>query len=79
LIGKYFAAKLDVLKEDDSILGISEIADELGRPKTALSGPMGELQKKGFVEKLSNRKYKIAIHRISEIFDSYFGSKKNGS
>lgn len=71
LIGKYFAEKLEVL--EDSSLGISEIANELGRPKTALSGPMKDLIKKGYVEKLSNRKYVIAYHRIKEILNNYFG------
>lgn len=70
LIGRYFAEKLEVLK--DSSLGISEIANELGRPKTALSGPMKDLVKKGYAEKLSNRKYAIAYHRIKEILNSYF-------
>lgn len=70
LVGRYFAAKLEILK--DSSLGISEIANELGRPKTALSGPMKDLIKKGYVEKLSNRKYMIAYHRIKEILNSFF-------
>jgi len=70
LVGRYFAEKLEVL--EDSSLGISEIANDLGRPKTALSGPLKDLIKKGYVEKLSNRKYKIAYHRIKEILNSYF-------
>jgi len=70
LVGRYFAEKLEIL--EDSSLGISEIANELGRPKTALSGPLKDLIKKGYVEKLSNRKYVIAYHRIKEILNSYF-------
>lgn len=70
LIGRYFAVKLGLL--EDSSLGVSEIADELGRPKTALSGPLKDLGTKGFVEKLTNRKYVIAYHRIKDIFDAYF-------
>ena len=40
LIGKFFAKKLDII--DDASLGVSEIANELGRPKTALSGRLGD-------------------------------------
>ncbi len=70
LIGRYFAVKVGLLQ--DSSLGVSEIAGELGRPKTALSGPLKDLVTKGFIEKLTNRKYSIAYHRIKDIFDSYF-------
>lgn len=77
LIGRYFAKKLELL--EDSSLGVSEIAQSLGRPKTALSGPLKDLSTKGFVEKLSNRKYDIAYNRIKDIFEIYFGGAKNGS
>lgn len=76
LIGRYFALKLNLL--DDSALGTSEIADELGRSKKSISGRIAELSGKGFIERLSNRKYIIARHRIQEIFDTYFGGKKHG-
>lgn len=76
LVGRYFAVKLE-LSEDGS-LGISEIAQFLGRPKTALSGPLKDLISKGFVEKLSNRKYVIAYNRIKDVFENYFGGKKYG-
>lgn len=70
LVGRYFATKLELLKE--SSLGVSEIAQVLGRPKTALSGPLKDLVTKGFVEKLSNRKYIVAYNRIKDIFGIYF-------
>lgn len=70
LIGRYFAVKLGLL--EDSSLGVSEIAGELGRPKTALSGPLKDLATKGYVEKLTNRKYVVAYHRIKDIFDAHF-------
>ena len=76
LIGRYFATRLDLL--EDSSLGISEIADALGRPKTALSGPLKDLLSKTYIEKLSNRKYRISYNRIKDIFETYFGGK-NGS
>lgn len=70
LIGKYFATMIGII--EDSSLGISQIAKELGRPKTALSGPVGDLVKEGFVEKTPERKYKITYHRIKDIFSRYF-------
>ena len=76
LIGKHFAVKIGIISEDS--LGVSEIAKELGRPKTALSGPLKELHKKGFVEKLPNRKNIVAYHRINDIIKEYFGVKKHG-
>jgi len=44
LIGKYFAARLGIIKTN--AFGVSEIAKELGRPITALSGPLNDLTKK---------------------------------
>jgi len=71
LIGKYFASKLEIVTENS--FGVSEIAKNVGRPKTALSGPLKDLLKKGFVEKLPNRKNIIAYHRINDIIKEYFG------
>jgi len=68
LLGRYFANKLALVESNS--LGISEIAEQLGRPKTALSGPLKELVTKGFVEKLPDRKYRIAYNRIRDIFDT---------
>lgn len=70
LIGKYFASKLGLIQEP--ALGISEIAKELGRPMTTLSGPVRELMMKGYIEKLTTRKYMIVYHRIKDIFGTYF-------
>ncbi len=74
LLGKYFAGKLGMLEKTD--LGISEIAKEIGRPMTALSGPLKDLTDKGLVEKLPTRTYRIAYHRLPEIFDKVLKSKK---
>jgi len=68
LVGKYFAVKAGLSGVSDS-LSISEISKELGRPKTALSGPVKDLLSKGFIEKLTDRKYRVAYQRIQEIFD----------
>src|SRR2546425_6208646 len=38
LLGKYFAQRLELVQ--DNSLGVSEIAHELGRPVTAMSGPL---------------------------------------
>jgi len=76
LVGRYFAVKVGILKE--SSLSISEISKTLGRPLKPLSGRMTELIKKGYVEKLTNRKYMITYHRIHDIFKVYFGAKKHG-
>lgn len=73
LMGKYFAHKLGII--DNASMSISEVAHDLGRPMTALSGPMKELTTKGFVESLPGRKYRIAYHRINEIFETITSSK----
>ena len=67
LMGKFFAKKAG-LEVNDSV-GVGEISKGLGRPMTTLSGPLKELVNKGFVERLLDRKYRIAYHRISEILD----------
>jgi hypothetical protein len=67
LVGKYFARRLGIIEEP--AMGISEIARELGRPVTALSGPIGDSVKGGLVERLSDRKYRIAYHRIGYILE----------
>jgi DNA-binding transcriptional ArsR family regulator len=66
LVGKYFGGKagLDVM----NALSVSEIAHELGRPKTALSGPLKDLLSKGLIEKLPDRRYRVAYNRLDEIF-----------
>lgn len=74
LLGKYFASKLGIV--ENSSMGITEVAKEIGRPKTTLSGPMKELATKGFVEKLPGRKYMIAYHRIREIFEKIIEEKQ---
>lgn len=74
LLGKYFACKLMLIKEPS--LNITEISKELGRPMTTLSSSLGDLVKKGYVEYLSGKKYKISYNRIKEIF-SEISQKKN--
>jgi len=56
-------------------MSISEISKELGRPMTALSGPIKDLVKQGYVEYLPGRKYRIAYHRIKEIFEKMLLTK----
>src|SRR3989344_1091630 len=73
LLGKYFANKLKMT--EDPSLSISEIARDLGRPMTTLSKPTKELISKGYVESLPGRKYKIAYHRIPEIFEDVLAKK----
>lgn len=67
LIGKYFATKLGIVAE--AAMSISEIASELGRPMTTLSGPIRDSVKQGLVGYLPGRKYRIAYHRINYIFE----------
>ncbi len=73
LAGKYFAVKLGFVQ--DSAFSVGAIAKELTRPVTALSGPVKELVKKGFIEKLLTKKYLIAHNRLTEIFDEYLSEK----
>ena len=72
LVAKYFATKMKII--DASTLSISEIAKELGRPMTTLSGPIRELVKQGYVEALPGRKYTVAYHRLAEIFETVLSS-----
>lgn len=74
LMGKYFAHRLNMIENPS--LSISEIAKELGRPMTALSGNIRELVTKGFVEYLPGKKYRIAYHRLKEIFDDVLSNKQ---
>ena len=74
LIGRYFASKLKII--EDPSLSISEIAKEIGRPMTALSKHTRELVDRGYIEYLPGKKYRIAYHRIKEIFDDVLESKK---
>jgi hypothetical protein len=77
LLGKYFARRLKLV-EDDS-MGVSEVAHELGRPVTALSGPLADLVKDGLVERLPVRKYRIVYHRIPAIIGTLTEKKKEPS
>lgn len=67
LISKYFAKMVDIV--NDESMSLSEISREIGRPMTALSGEIKKSIEKGYVEKLTNRKYRIVYHRISDILD----------
>lgn len=74
LLGKYFANKLSMIENPS--LSISEIAKEIGRPMTTLSGNMKELINKGYVEYLPGKKYRVAYHRIKEIFEDVLSAKQ---
>jgi len=74
LLGKYFANRLNMVENPS--LSISEIAKELGRPMTTLSGNMRELVTKGYIEYLPGKKYRVAYHRIKEIFADILNTKQ---
>ncbi len=74
LVGKYFAYRLKII--ENPTLSISEVAKELGRPMTALSGNIKELVTRGYVEYLPGKKYRIAYHRIKEIFNDMLIKKR---
>jgi len=73
LVGKYFASRMKMIENPS--LSISEVAKELGRPMTTLSGAMKELVTKGYVEYLPGKRYSIAYHRIKEIFTDLLETK----
>jgi hypothetical protein len=73
LLGKYFACRLGLIEKAE--LGISGIADELGRPKTALSGDVTNLMRDGLVEKMPDRTYRIAYNRMRDVFDKILPEK----
>jgi hypothetical protein len=71
LIGKYFASRMiDLGISCSESLNVSNIAKELGRPVTAMSGPIQILLKKGFVEKLEDKTYRISYNRLNEVVNS---------
>ncbi len=74
LLGKYFAHRLNLIESPS--LSISETANELGRPMTALSGSMRELVTKGYVEYLPGKKYRVAYHRIKEMFEDILSTRR---
>lgn len=74
LLGKYFANRSRIIENPS--LSISEIANELGRPMTTLSGNMRELVTKGYVEYLPGRKYRVAYHRIKDIIDDILSPRQ---
>lgn len=73
LIGKYFASRMKMIENPS--LSISEMAKELGRPMTTLSGAMKELVTKGYVEYLPGKKYRIEYHRIEDVFGDILNQK----
>ena len=77
LLGKYFARRLGLI--EDNALGISEIARELGRPVTAISGPVRSLIMDGLVQRLPTRKYSIIYHRIPGLIDMLVEKRKSDS
>ena len=70
LVGRYFAGRLDLV--EDVSLGVTEMANALGRPKTTLSGTVRDMLSKTYIEQLSNRKYRINYNRIKDIFEDFF-------
>lgn len=73
LLGKYFAQRLKMI--ENASLSISEIAKEIGKPMTTLSKGMKELVTRGYIEYLPGKKYRVAYHRIKEIFDNVLNTK----
>lgn len=68
LIGKYFAKRLNIIK-DNSMEG-PEISKELNIPQTTLSAPLKSLKDKGLI--LSDKgKYRVNPHRIEEIISTF--------
>lgn len=74
LLGKYFANRLKLIQTPSQ--GIGEIAKEIGKPVTTLSPEVTDLVRKGYVEYLPGKKYKVAYHRIREIFDTILSTNQ---
>ena len=74
LLEKYFACRLGLIQEDS--LAVSEIAGELEKPMTSMSGLLAGLIQDGFVMRLPIRKYRIVYHRIPAIIDLLTEKKK---
>jgi hypothetical protein len=75
LLGKYFAQRLGLI--ENNWLSLSGMAQELGRPLTALSGPARSLIDDGLVEKLPIRKYRIIYHRIPDLIEMLYEKRKS--
>ena len=69
LIGKYFAARLEII--DDGYMTVTEIGNELGLPRTSISGPLKKLHDKKYIIKEEDRTYKIDYNKIKEIINDY--------
>ncbi len=67
LMGHYFYEKAEGRKSTP--LAVSELAKILRKPITSLSGPLGELQESGYVEKVETGKYQIVYYEIEEFLD----------
>ena len=72
LIGKYFAEKLGLI--DKNSLSSTEISKQIDTAITTISGPLGELLKKGLIKK-EGSEYKIQYFKIESILDSFEESK----
>lgn len=75
LMGKYFAKKLGLISS--GALSSAEIAKELGRPITSISGPIKDLKTKSYIQKIDN-KYEIVYPQLNNILTNYLGDQNSG-
>jgi DNA-binding MarR family transcriptional regulator len=74
-IGKFLAEKAGII--NTSSFSIAEISKELNILTTTLSAPLGDLVKKGFIEK-DNVKYRILYPKIDSILTTLIEANKGG-
>jgi len=72
LIGKYFGKELGIV--DKSTLSSTEISKQLDIAITTISGPLGDLSKRGLIKK-EGSEYKIQYFKIENILDGLEESK----
>lgn len=62
LIGRYLAKVMGVVTDDG--MQIAAMSEQLGIPKTTLSGPLGELVSEDIIRKNDQSFYSIVHHKI---------------
>ncbi len=69
LIGYFYYARFN--KQDDRSLSISQLSNSVGKATTSLSGPLAELVREGYVNKVGTGKYQIAYYKIEDFLDGF--------
>lgn len=64
LAGRYFWCRVN--KTENYSATITQLAGIVGKPVTSLSGPLAELVRYGYIEKISSGQYRVAYYSIEK-------------